>query len=74
MSEPVIQGFTVEARLGREHLDVTLIATSPERAINRTRGTLTHRYRNLSWMHAEYIVVETMSFDEFKARRADGRA
>lgn len=73
MNELGILGYKVEAILGREHLDVTLIATSPERAISRTRGTLTHNRRNLGWLHAEYTVVETMSFDEFKARRADGR-
>lgn len=74
MTEPVLQGFVVEARLRKEHLDVSLIASSKEAAIMRTRVTLVHSRRNLAWMHAEYTVVETITLDEFRARRADGRA
>lgn len=67
-----LQGYTVEARLGRTHLDVSLIASSKETAISRTRATLTHSRRNLAWMHAEYTVVETCSLAEFQAGREAG--
>lgn len=72
VSEPILSGYVVEARLGRVHLDVSLIASSPERAISRVRGTLVHSRRSLAWMHAEYIVAQTMTLAEFKAGREAG--
>lgn len=74
MTEPVIQGYVIEARLGKTDLDVSLIASSELAAIMRVRVSLVHSRRNLAWMHAEYIVVETMTLDEFKARRKAGLA
>lgn len=70
MSE--LQGFTVLAQLGNDAFDVSLLASSPERAISRVRGTMVHSRRDLRWMSAEYIVTEMVSMEEFKAGRAAG--
>jgi hypothetical protein len=70
MSE--LHGYTVEAKLGRKHLDVSLIASSPEAAISRARLTMFHHQRDARWLDAEYTVVETVNLEAFKAGREAG--
>jgi hypothetical protein len=70
MSE--LHGYTVEAKLGREHLDISLIASSPESAVSRARMTMFYNRRNSRWLEAEYTVTETVSLETFKAGRKAG--
>lgn len=73
MNELILSGYVVEARLGKVHLDVSLIASTEDAAIARTRATMVHSRRNLAWMHAEYRVAEVMGLAEFKAAREAGK-
>lgn len=67
-----LQGFVVLAELGKEALDISLIASSPERAISRARLTMTHGRRDMRWMDAAYTVIETLELEEWKRLREAG--
>lgn len=72
VSADELHGYVVEVQLRDEYLDVSLIASSEEAAIARTRLSMVYGRRDLAWMHAGYQVVETVSLEEFKAGREAG--
>lgn len=72
MNADELHGYMVEALLGGAHYDVSVLATSEERAISRVRLTMVHGHRNIRWLDAEYRVVETVSLEEYKAGRELG--
>lgn len=67
-----LQGYVVLAQFGREELNVSLIASSPEVACRRARRAMVQNRRDIRWMDATYEVIETVSLEEFKAGREAG--